>query len=359
MQGFNRGTIISTAIHEVYPGHYVQFLWLKQAPTKVRKLLGCGSNAEGWAHYCEQMMLDEGYGNGDLQAAPGPVAGRAAAQCPLHRRDRDAHRQDDLRAGGRVFRQGRLPGAPGGREGSQARHLRPHVPGLHAGQAADPETARGLQENAGRAILTCRNSTIPSCKQGTPPIKIVRRAMLGTIRRCCKRRVRLLAPLSGFPRMVHKTGYTARECGLDQRKTHRRGFAGLQRRDDVGGHRAGTAGHRGRPHSGGRSFARFHRRRGAAAGAHGRSPSRESRLWRQSEDLLPHRAGARRRCDRDAAPRLPVQPAAGDADRDHDRLRRLRSGARVAHPGRRGAARAECRATSTWPTGFSPRCRTC
>lgn len=65
MEGFNRGTIISTAVHEAYPGHYTQFLWVKQAPSKVRKLTGCGSNAEGWAHYSEQMMLDEGYGNGD------------------------------------------------------------------------------------------------------------------------------------------------------------------------------------------------------------------------------------------------------------------------------------------------------
>jgi len=62
MEGFNRGTIISTAIHEAYPGHYVQFLWVQHAPSKVRKLLGCASNAEGWAHYTEQMMLDEGYG---------------------------------------------------------------------------------------------------------------------------------------------------------------------------------------------------------------------------------------------------------------------------------------------------------
>jgi len=65
MEGFNRGTIISTAVHEAYPGHYTQFLWVKQAPSKVRKLTGCGSNAEGWAHYSEQMMLDEGYGKGD------------------------------------------------------------------------------------------------------------------------------------------------------------------------------------------------------------------------------------------------------------------------------------------------------
>jgi hypothetical protein len=62
MAGFNRGTVISTAVHEVYPGHYTQFLWVPYAPSNVRKLLGCSSNAEGWAHYSEQMMLDEGYG---------------------------------------------------------------------------------------------------------------------------------------------------------------------------------------------------------------------------------------------------------------------------------------------------------
>ena len=62
MHSFNIGTVISTAVHETYPGHYVQFLWVPQAPSKVRKLLGANTNVEGWAHYCEQMMLDEGYG---------------------------------------------------------------------------------------------------------------------------------------------------------------------------------------------------------------------------------------------------------------------------------------------------------
>jgi hypothetical protein len=62
MAEFNVGTIVSTAIHETYPGHYVQFLWTPQAPTRIRKILGANSNAEGWAHYCEQMMLDEGFG---------------------------------------------------------------------------------------------------------------------------------------------------------------------------------------------------------------------------------------------------------------------------------------------------------
>ena len=62
MHGFNVGTVISTAVHEAYPGHYIQFLWLPQAPSRVRKLLGANTDVEGWAHYTEQMMLDEGYG---------------------------------------------------------------------------------------------------------------------------------------------------------------------------------------------------------------------------------------------------------------------------------------------------------
>jgi uncharacterized protein (DUF885 family) len=62
MHSFNIGTVISTAVHEAYPGHYIQFLWVPQAPSRVRKLLGANTNVEGWAHYTEQMMLDEGYG---------------------------------------------------------------------------------------------------------------------------------------------------------------------------------------------------------------------------------------------------------------------------------------------------------
>ena len=62
MAAFNVGTVISTAVHEAYPGHYVQFLYMPQIHSRVRKMLYSSSNVEGWAHYCEQMMLDEGYG---------------------------------------------------------------------------------------------------------------------------------------------------------------------------------------------------------------------------------------------------------------------------------------------------------
>ena len=60
--------IINVSIHEVYPGHYTQFLYGPQFPSKIRKIFGAGSNSEGWAHYCEQMMLDEGFAPGDAKA---------------------------------------------------------------------------------------------------------------------------------------------------------------------------------------------------------------------------------------------------------------------------------------------------
>jgi len=63
MAAFNEGTIISTSVHETYPGHYVQFLWVNHGDlSQVRKIITANTNVEGWAHYCEQMMLDEGYG---------------------------------------------------------------------------------------------------------------------------------------------------------------------------------------------------------------------------------------------------------------------------------------------------------
>jgi uncharacterized protein (DUF885 family) len=62
---FNAPVMQIITIHEAFPGHYIQFLNAKQYPTKTRKLTSCGSNVEGWAHYCEQMMVEEGYGGGD------------------------------------------------------------------------------------------------------------------------------------------------------------------------------------------------------------------------------------------------------------------------------------------------------
>ncbi len=62
---FNPPVVALINVHEAYPGHYLQFLYAPRFPTKVRKLISCGTNVEGWAHYTEQMMVDQGFGADD------------------------------------------------------------------------------------------------------------------------------------------------------------------------------------------------------------------------------------------------------------------------------------------------------
>src|SRR5262249_1749586 len=78
---FNRPVIALIDIHEAFPGHYVQFLYSKQFPTKTRKLLGAGTNSEGWAHYAEQMVVDEGYGGGDPKIRLAQLAEALVRDC--------------------------------------------------------------------------------------------------------------------------------------------------------------------------------------------------------------------------------------------------------------------------------------
>ncbi len=59
---YNRYSLPIVSIHEVYPGHYYQLLAARRSPSRVRAALGSRSFIEGWAHYTEQMMLDEGFG---------------------------------------------------------------------------------------------------------------------------------------------------------------------------------------------------------------------------------------------------------------------------------------------------------
>jgi uncharacterized protein (DUF885 family) len=61
MRQWYYAAIRNVSVHEVWPGHYLQFLYARNFPSDVRKVFGAASNSEGWAHYCEQMVIDEGF----------------------------------------------------------------------------------------------------------------------------------------------------------------------------------------------------------------------------------------------------------------------------------------------------------
>lgn len=60
-----KGTLLFTSVHEVMPGHFLQFLHANRSSSKFGQVFVGYAYAEGWAHYCEEMMWDAGLGNGD------------------------------------------------------------------------------------------------------------------------------------------------------------------------------------------------------------------------------------------------------------------------------------------------------
>ena len=87
LTAFNYYTSDVTSIHEAYPGHYVQFLHLNASPaSKVEKIFGSYAFIEGWAHYCEKMMLDEGFG-GPTSSGPSEEDVKRAAKYRMAQAD--------------------------------------------------------------------------------------------------------------------------------------------------------------------------------------------------------------------------------------------------------------------------------
>lgn len=77
----SHGEIVSTSVHEVFPGHYLQGLWQRSAPTFVQRVFGSYSFGEGWAHYVEQMMVDEGFAADLPEARLGQLSDALLRDC--------------------------------------------------------------------------------------------------------------------------------------------------------------------------------------------------------------------------------------------------------------------------------------
>ena len=195
MASFNVGTIVSTSVHEAYPGHYVQFLWMPKFSSKIRKLLGANTNIEGWAHYCEQMMLDEGYA-----AAP---AAATAEQIRQARLIRLGQLQDALLRDARFVNSIKLhtgQGEAGGtwtieqaedffvKEGYQSRSVGevetkrgtgdPTYLYYTLGKLEIMKLREDMKKKQGTAF-TLQDFHDDFMRQGFAPVKVIRKAMLG------------------------------------------------------------------------------------------------------------------------------------------------------------------------------------
>jgi uncharacterized protein (DUF885 family) len=76
LRDYNLPTLWSISIHEVYPGHFLHYQHLRRVTSKARKsiLFAPSSFVEGWAHYCEQMMIEAGFARNDDGVKLGQLA---------------------------------------------------------------------------------------------------------------------------------------------------------------------------------------------------------------------------------------------------------------------------------------------
>ena len=180
---FNPSVMKIITIHEVFPGHYLQFLYAPQFPSKTRKLLGAASNAEGWAHYSEQMMLEQGFGQGGDE--------KAALRIRIAQLQEALIRDCRYVAGIKLHTQGWTV--------EQATQLFMDKT-LYGRPVAYPEARRGtfdptyLYYTLGKLMIYKLRDDYKAAKgtaysleafhnefvrQGSPPIKLVRRVLLG------------------------------------------------------------------------------------------------------------------------------------------------------------------------------------
>ena len=72
LERYNYASLINTSVHEAMPGHWLHSTYMRKTPGKVRRIwIGLNpfpqpsSGQDGWAHYSEQLMIEEKFGDGD------------------------------------------------------------------------------------------------------------------------------------------------------------------------------------------------------------------------------------------------------------------------------------------------------
>ncbi|MGL4312726.1 MAG: DUF885 domain-containing protein [Sphingomonas sp.] len=76
-----KADLLFTTVHEVMPGHFVQFLHANRSPSKFGQIFVGYAFAEGWAHYAEEMMWDAGLNNGDPETHIGQLSNALLRDC--------------------------------------------------------------------------------------------------------------------------------------------------------------------------------------------------------------------------------------------------------------------------------------
>ena len=180
LRDFNYGTLWCISIHEVYPGHFVQYQHLRQVESKVRKSIffAAATYVEGWAHYCEEMMVEAGFGRkdplvrlGQLQEALVRLV-RFVVSIRLHAEDLSVEQ------GVRLFRERAFLEEANARREAERGTFDPTYLVYSVGKLMLQKLCRDVEARQGEdfSLRTFHDTLL---KQGAAPFSLHRRLMLG------------------------------------------------------------------------------------------------------------------------------------------------------------------------------------
>ena len=180
LREFNYGTLWAISIHEVYPGHFLHYQHLRKVDSKVRKsiLLSPASFVEGWAHYCEQMMLEAGFRRGDDTLRLGQLAealirlARFVVSIKLHAEDMSVEQ------GVRIFRDECFMEEASARREAERGTFDPTYLVYSVGKLMLQKLRQDRQEQLGRKF-SLREFHDTLLGNGTATFSVHRRLMLG------------------------------------------------------------------------------------------------------------------------------------------------------------------------------------
>ena len=152
LEVFSDTTLPGIAVHEVAPGHFSHGRALRRLTSDVRRTVHSSAFIEGWAHYAEELCVEEGFGADDPRIAIGiwleALVRVTRLACAI-----GVHTAGMTVAGGGAPVRGRHPPVrPGRAVRGPAGHVRPDLRPVHLGQAGDPQAARAGQEGMGSGL---------------------------------------------------------------------------------------------------------------------------------------------------------------------------------------------------------------
>jgi uncharacterized protein (DUF885 family) len=180
LRDYNYPTLWSISIHEVYPGHFLHYQHLRRVESKTRKsiMFSPASFVEGWAHYCEQMMIEAGFGRREYSIQLGQLAeslirlARFVVCIKLHAEDMSVEQ------GVRLFREEAFMEEASARREAERGTFDPTYLVYSVGKLALLKLRQDVKQRQGKSFsLRSFHDTLLS--QGTAPFWLHRQLMLG------------------------------------------------------------------------------------------------------------------------------------------------------------------------------------